>query len=512
MGVTEQRLASFIAEFPTKRIPPEILHLGKRLLLNNIGVALYAANDPAINYLLSVFEEEGGKKRASVIGTGYRTTLLNAALANGFLGHFEDYDDTHLATVIHTASPIFPAAMASAEMLGASGLEMLTAGVLGIEVACRIGLLIVPHFIGTGHQWHITNTCGVFGAAAASARLLGLTQEQIEHALSLAGTQAMGIREVFGSMAKPFHAGKAASNGLIAAMLTKRDFTAISAGSPGILSGPRAFAATFAKGYDLATVTAGLGETWELPNVAIKPHACGQANHALLDSITTLKTKPGVTLEAIESIHGSVRHTAPNIVDRRHPKKGLEGKFSYHHTMTSILMYGNCYPQQFTDAKVNDPRAIAMRDRITVVADESVPKHAAKVVMTLKSGQVYTVLTPHSLGSPENPLSDQQLEDKFRAIAEDVMPKAKVDRLLKALWSLEKVRHMGELAELFVQPVNLHAKKAAKKAAKKPAKKTAKKPAKAGKPAKAKKSATAKKAPKARKPAKKVTKRKAARK
>lgn len=502
MGVTEQKLASFIAEFPANRVPPDILHLGKRLLLNNIAVALYAANDPAINKLLAVFEEEGGKKRASVIGTGVRTTMLNAALANGFLGHFEDYDDTHLATVIHTASPIFPAALASAEVLGASGLEMLTAGVLGIEVACRIGLLIVPHFIGTGHQWHITNTCGVFGAAAASARLLGLSQGQIEHALSLAGTQAMGIREVFGSMAKPFHAGKAASNGLIAAMLTKRDFTAISAGSPGILSGPRAFAATMAKGYDLATVTDKLGENWELPNVAIKPHACGQANHALLDSVATLKARPGVTLDSIESIHGSVRHTAPNIVDRRHPKKGLEGKFSYHHTMTSILMYGNCYPQQFTDAKVNDPRAIAMRDRITVVADESVPKHAAKVVMTLKNGQVYTVLTEHSVGSPENPLSDQQLEDKFRALAEDVMPKANVNRLLKALWSLEKVKSVGELAELFVQPVKLHAKTAVKKAAK---------PVKS---AKASKTAKAKKAVKKplKKPAKKPAGRKTAKK
>ena len=506
MAITEQKLASFIAEFPTSRIPPEILHIGKRLLLNNVGVALYAANDPDINRLLTLFEEEGGKKRASVIGTGVRTTILNAALANGFLGHFEDYDDTHLATVIHTASPIFPAALASGEMLGVSGAAMLTAGVLGIEVACRIGLLIVPHFIGTGHQWHITNTCGVFGAAAASARLLGLTQGQIEHALGLAGTQAMGIREVFGSMAKPFHAGKAASNGLMASMLAKRDFTSISAGSPGILSGPRAFAATFAKGYDLATVTAGLGETWELPNVAIKPHACGQANHALLDSITTLKTRPGVTPDAIESIHGSVYHTAPNIVDRRHPTKGLEGKFSYHHTMTNILLHGNCYPQQFTDAKVNDPRAIALRDRITVVADTSVPKHAAKVTLTLKNGQSYTVLTPHSLGSPENPLSDQQLEDKFRAIAEDVMPKAKVDRILKALWSVEKLRSVGELAELFIQPVNLHAKKSSKKAAKKPAQK----PAKTGKATKASKAAKAKKAV-SRKPAKKPAKRKAAR-
>ncbi len=448
MGTTEQTLAEFIATFPPDRIPPEIMHIGKRLLLNEVGVALYASNDPAIGILMDLFAYEGCNALATVIGLGTRTSPRQAALANGFLGHFEDYDDTHLDTVIHTASPIYPAALASAEAIDAGGDKLLAAGVLGIEVACRLGRLIVPNFREAAGFWHITNTCGVFGAAAASSRLLGLTPQQIEHALGIAGTQAMGLREVFGSMTKPFHAGKAAENGLLAAQLAQRGFTSISAESKGILEGARGFAAVMAEGYDLATLTRGLGEAWELPEIAIKAHACGQANQPLLGSMAQLRTKPGVTPDNIESIHGTVQRMAPGLATRRHPQKGLEGKFSYHHAMACVLVDGHAYPRQFTDARVNDPLIISLRDRITVTEDPSLRRRAAAVSMTLKDGTTHSVTTEFALGTPGNPMSDGQLEDKFRALAGDVLPQKKVDLLVERLWSIESVRSMGELTTL----------------------------------------------------------------
>lgn len=448
MGKTEQALAEFIAEFPADRIPPEIMHIGKRLLLNDLGVALYASKDPAIGILMDLFAYEGCNELATVIGLGIRTSPRQAALANGFLGHFEDYDDTHLDTVIHTASPIFPAALASAEAMDAGGDELLAAGVLGIEVACRLGLLIVPNFREVAGFWHITNTCGVFGAAAASSRLLGLTPTQIEHALGIAGTQAMGLREVFGSMTKPFHAGKAAENGLLAAQLAQRGFTSISAESKGILEGARGFPAVMAQGYDLADLTRGLGETWQLPDIAIKFHACGQANQPLLGSMLELRTRPGVTPDNVEHIDATVGHLAPGLATRRHPKKGLEGKFSYQHGMACVLVDGHAYPKQFTDAKVNDPLIIGLRDRIDVREDLSLPRRAAAVTVTLKDGTTHSVTTEHALGTPGNPLSDGQLEDKFRALAGEVLPREKVDLLVELLWSMEKLGSMDGLTTL----------------------------------------------------------------
>lgn len=448
MGKAEHALAEFIADFPASRIPPEIRHIAKRLWLNTMGVSLFASKDPAIGILQDLFAAEGGHEKATVIGLGLRTNLRNAALANGFLAHFEDYDDTHLPTVIHTASPIYPAALAIAEEVGASGDQLLAAGVLGIEVACRIGNLIVPHFREAASFWHITNTCGVFGAAAAASRLLGLTPAQIEHALGIAGTQAMGFREVFGSMSKPLHAGKAAENGLLAAVLAQRGFTSISAESEGILEGSRGFAAAMAKGYDIAAVTQGLGESWELPKIAIKPHACGQANHSLLDSVAELRTKPGVTPDAIESMHGTVERMAPAIASRRHPEKGLEGKFSYHHGMACILVDGHAFPHQFTDARVNDPLIKGLRDRITVSVDSTLPRFGAAVSARLKTGETYSVVTPSSVGSPKNPLSDARLEEKFRVLAGSVLPNDKVDLLAERIWSLEHVDSIGQLTTL----------------------------------------------------------------
>lgn len=445
MGTTETALATFVAEFPVEDIPPEIMHIGKRLLLNEVAVALYASKDPAVGILMDLFASEGGKRLATVIGLGTRVGPRQAALANGFLGHFEDYDDTHLDTVIHTASPIYPAALAAAELAGAGGDRLLAAGVIGIEVACRIGRLIVPHFREAAGFWHITNTCGVFGAAAAAARLLGLAPPQIEHALALAGTQAMGLREVFGSMAKPYHAGKAAENGLTAALLTQRGFTSISAESKGILEGNRGFPAVMAQGYDLATVTAGLGETWELPEIAIKYHACGQANQPLLGSMSELRKIPGVNPETVEHVDARVGHMAPGLATRRHPEKGLEGKFSYQHAMACVLVDGHAFPSQFTDEKVNDPLIVALRDRIDVSEDISLPRRAAALTMTLKDGSTHSVTTEHALGTPGNPLSDEQLEGKFRALAGEVLPADKVDLLAERIWSVERLETMGEL-------------------------------------------------------------------
>ena len=453
MGATEEKLSQFIAAYPLDHIPPEILDMGKRLLMSHLAVAIYSSQDPALTILLDLFEEEGGRRRASILGTGIRTNLLNAALANGFLGHLEDFDDTHLATSIHAGSAILPAALALGESLGLHGRKFLAAGVIGIEVACRIGNTIYPHAREAAEIWHRTSFFGVFGAAAAAARLLGLTPAQIEHALGIAGSQVQGLQETFGSMTKPLQAGRAAQNGLFAALLAQRGLTSITAESLGILEGDRGLATAMAHGYDITNVTKDLGDRWHLPEIAIKPHACGQANHTLIDSMLALREMPGVEAGAVTKVDAKLGQTVGPIATRRHPEKGLEGKFSYQHGMSVALVFGNAYPQQFTDAKVNDPTIKGLRDRIDVIEDRSLPRRTAVVTMTLEDGRSYTVRTDHSAGTPGNPMTADQIEAKFRTLASDVLPEENVDRATKLLWSLERVRSVRRLAGL-LSPVN----------------------------------------------------------
>ncbi len=298
MGATED-VARFVVSWPTDKIPDDIMHFGNRCLVNYFSVALLASRDSSLDILLEHFREEGGNPRATVIGRGGKTTLGNAALANGYLGHLEDYDDTHIPLDyrdnIHPSSPIFPAPIAAAESLGASGRDVLAAGVLGIEIALRLGLVIGGAPRDGTAAWHITSTCGVIGAAAAAGRILQLTPEQMTYALGIAATQASGLGEVFGSMCKPFHAGRAAQSGLLAAQLAKRGFTS----SNRTLEGQRGFIPAMADGYDLGLLVDRLGQDWEIPRVGLKPYACGAGNHALIDAMISVRQKDGVTLDNV---------------------------------------------------------------------------------------------------------------------------------------------------------------------------------------------------------------------
>lgn len=441
MGATEE-LARFIIETSAEQVPHSIFHEGKRCFINYLAVALYAARDPSLDILLDVFRAEGGRRHASVVGAGTRTTLQNAALANGYLGHLEDYDDTHFPTVIHPSSPTLPAALAIGEYLAASGRDVLVAAILGMEVCCRVGLAIHPAHYDAG--WHITGTCGVFGSVASAGRLLGLDTPHMVHALGIAGTQASGVREVFGSMTKPFHPGRAAQSGVLAALLAQRGFTSTTA----ILEGRRGFAAVLSSRHDLAKATAGLGRDWELRTNALKPYACGVVNHPLIDAMIALRSREGVTPEAVASITARVHPLVLELVNRQHPRVGLEGKFSFHHSMAVALVDGAAFPAQYTDARVVDPRITAVRERISATADPSLAQDATQIALVLKDGRSYTEAVTHATGAPENPMTDAQLEAKFRALAGDVLPGRRANRLLALLWDMDKVTDVRGLVAL----------------------------------------------------------------
>jgi len=443
VGATERQLAGFVKTFPTDEISPEIMHVAKRCLMNHCAVALYGSRDPSVNVLLDLFADQGGNPQATVIGRRERLSQLDAALVNGYSGHVEDYDDTH-PTVIHPSSPIFPSPLAVSERQTTTGKDLLAAYVLGVEVACRVGNLLVAHFREGADFWHITNTCGVLGAASAAGRLLGLSERQLVWTLAVAGTQASGVREVFGSDCKPFHAGRAAHNGLLAAMLVQRGFT----GTDNIFTGPRGFLGAMAKDYDLGEITRDLGSHWELPANGLKPYACGAGNHAFIDAALALRRKPGVRPESIQHIHGSLRQFAPNLVRHQHPVSALDTKFSYFHAIAVALVDGEALPQQFNDEKAKDSVIHSIRDKITVSEDPSLPRRTAVVAMTLTDGTTYTERIDHPTGTAENPLSDGQVEEKFRGLAGTVLPPDRVERATQLLWDFEKVSDVLEVLSL----------------------------------------------------------------
>ncbi len=436
-------LAHFAAETPAARIPGDVLHQGKRCIINAIAVALHATHDPALQMLLNVLMVEGGAKHASVLGGTFKTSLQNAALANGLLIHLDDFDDTFFPTVLHPSAPTIPAALALAEQGQRSGQDFLVASILGLEAACRAALAIqgVRH----GAVWHMTGTAGVFGSAVAAGRLLALDTDTMARALSLAGTQASGLRETFGTMTKAFHPARAAQSGVLAALLAQQGFTSAST----IIEGRHGFIAAFAPNDgDAACITDGLLERWEVMNNAPKPYASAILSHPLIDVMLALRRKPGVSPDQVAGIRGRVNPLTIKLESRPDPKTGLEGRLSFQHAMTVALVDGACFPAQFTDERVRDPLVVEVRSKIAVEADASIAQDQCELTLTLNDGRTYTERVAHATGSPDNPVSDARLDRKFRELAGSVLPKARVKRLLATLWQLEQVADVGEIIRL----------------------------------------------------------------
>ena len=452
------RLAQFAADTPASQIPDAVLHQGKRCVINMLAVALHATQDPALQMVLKVFRAEGAAKRASVIGDGLRTNLQNAAFANGLLAHLDDYDDTFFPTVLHPSAPTIPVALALAEHGQRSGRDFLVASLLGLEATCRVALAIQN--MRHGAVWHMTGTAGVFGGAAAAGRLLGMNAEQMAVTLGLAGTQASGLRETFGTMTKAFHPARAAQSGLLAALLVQQGFT--SAGT--ILEGRHGFAAAFAPNdTDFNAITDGLGEQWQVMNNAPKPYASAILSHPLVDAMLALRRRPGVAPERITRIHARVNPLAIKLESRPEPATGLEGRLSFQHAMTVALVDGACLPAQFTDERVDDPVVAGLRRRIEVEGDPAIAQDQCEVTLTLADGSVQVERVAHATGSPDNPVTDAQLNTKFLGLAGSVLPKARAKRLLDTLWALERVEDMATVVALCRLPARSsrvqHAKK-----------------------------------------------------
>jgi len=432
-----------IAEFAVKTnfedLPGDVVHEAKRDIINVLAVSLYSARDPSLQYLISMFNDEGARPRATIWGANARSNLANAALANGYTAHLEDYDDTHFPTVAHPTAPTLPAAFAIAEDRSASGRDLISAVALGVETVCRTSLASHPWHYDLG--WHITGTMGVFGGAIAAAKMLGLDVDQTVAALGAAGTQAAGVREAFGTMTKPMHPGRAAQAGVVSALLAQKGFTAATT----ILEGRRGVMEVMSTQHDLSRLTDGLGQRWEIFNNGLKPYSCGVVSHPAIDAAIAIHAQEGFDPNAVESIEADVHHLVPELMGRMEPDVGLAGKFSCAHCISVGLVDGAAYPAQFTDAKVADPQLTDLRRKVKFNVVDGMGEDQVELRVTLKDGSVLTERVEHATGSPENPMSDQRLEEKFMTLASETLGETDAWNLLTRLWRLEEASNVAGL-------------------------------------------------------------------
>jgi 2-methylcitrate dehydratase PrpD len=432
-------LARFVATHPSRGWGDEVDREAHRTLLNWVGCAVGAARHESVQAALAAVAMLQPAAQATVLGRPDKVDMASAALLNGISSHTFDFDDTHLKTIIHPAGPVASAVLALAEVIGASGRAIIDSLVLGIDVACRVGNMMYPEHYDRG--WHITGSTGMLGAAAGCARLLGLDEQQTAMALGIAASQPVGVREQFGTMTKPFHPGGAARAGLMSALLAKNGFTA----SPRAIEAPRGFAQTVSTKNDWKEITDELGSRFEISFNTYKPFACGIVIHPTIDAATQLRDK-GVRAEDVERIELRVHSLVLELTGRKEPKDGLEGKFSVYHGFASGLVFGRAGEHEFADEIVSRPDLVELRQKVVATVDDAIDEAAADVTAVLKDGRTEKVFVEHAIGSLERPLSDAQLEAKFRDLAEPVIGRQQAGRLIDACRRLGEAPDVGMLA------------------------------------------------------------------
>ncbi len=452
-------VAEWVAAAQFSDIPPDVVELGKKSILDGLGLALsgsVAATGGLVRrYLNSLGPLKGP---ATVIGSDLKCPARFAAFANGVGMHADDYDDTQLAVakdrvyglLTHPTAPCLPAALAGAESAALPGRELTLAYHLGVEVECKIAEAIAPRHYEDG--FHTTGTCGPFAAAAAMAKLGGLKAERIAQVLGIAASQSSGLRENFGTMTKPFQAGHAAECGVVAA-----DFGAIGwTAADNILEAPRGFFQAAGGGYDPGAILNKLGHPWTFasPGVSIKPFPSGSLTHPGMTLMRRLIREKGIRAGQVESVDVGTNRNMPNALIHHQPKNALQAKFSMEFCMAALLLYGSAGLTQFTDEVVNRPEVQALIRRVHFGVNAEAERAGYNKMTTiidihLKDGRTVSGRADFGKGSPADPMTYDEVAEKFLDCARFARwPRDKAARIVEMVRKLEDLPDVSALTAL----------------------------------------------------------------
>jgi 2-methylcitrate dehydratase PrpD len=455
----DKKIAEVLAEFTVRQkyegLPKETIEKVKHYVIDVIGCIVGASQEQQARVLIEVMKKEGGNPHSSVFAHGFKTSSINAAMINGTMGHTFDFDDDHREGTMHPSVAVFPAVFALGEKLGAGGKDLMRAFILGLEVMIRLG----ESFLGKSYfqGFHPTGTCGVFGAAAGCALLLGLDVKQTKYALGLAGSFAAGTIECTGEGAwqKPLQAGHPAMSGVLAAFLAEKNFI----GTGTIFDGPsgviRAF--SFKDQYDYGRITENLGRKWEMMDTSIKVHACCRFSAPVVDCALDLY-RQGVRAKDVKGIVAKVcNFTIQNLCYPRerklHPVTHVDAQFSLPYAIAVAICKNRAGVDEFKKEALGDPEVLSLAERVTWELDPEAeamyPKaYPATLVATLHDGRTFESHVDYPKGDPENPASLEDIVNKFHSLTERLFDQKKREKIIERVKKLEEVKNIAQIADL----------------------------------------------------------------
>ena len=442
-GLTRS-LAEQASALQPEDIPQTVRTWARQCVLDYLACGIAGASDELVTILLAEMQEQGGNETATVLGHATRLPVATAAIVNGAAAHALDFDDVNLAMPGHPSVAILPALLALAEERGSSGADVLTAFVAGYELQCRIGRTIAPgHYDGLG--FHATATVGSFGAAAACAHLLRLDPDRFATALGIAGTQAAGLKSMFGTMCKPLHAGKAAYHGLIAAKLAARGFTA----RTDVIECGQGFARTHSPDFNPERAFETPPGGWWIANNLFKYHASCYMTHAAIESANKLRHQRGFTPDQVERIDVRLEEASDRICNIPAPRTGLEAKFSLRLT-TAMGLAGvdTSRLSTYSEAVAADPVLVGLRDKVSLDFRTGIPNTFTEIALSLRDGTILTA--HHDSGVPAADVAHQgtRLDAKFAALVDPVLGTDKTARLIADLGRLDQLDEIQGLLAL----------------------------------------------------------------
>jgi len=447
MSATDS-LVAFITSTEHDDVPDEAVEAAKRAIIDVVGVGVYGSQHDIGDKIGSYVARTFGGDEATVFGSD-TASPAGAALANGTVAHAIDYDDTFESIVIHPSAPVFSAALAVAESEGATGRDLLTGYLVGVETAFRIGHSTYPaHYV---NGWHATGTIGTFGAAAGAGSVLDLPAEETRHALAVAASSSSALKKNFGSMTKPLHAGHAAHMGVQAAFLAASGFT----GDREILDGEMGYGAVMTSGgeYDPSAVTDDFGEEWAIQDVGFKPYPSGVISHAAMDAMAALVDTHDLEPADVESITVTLDEAAEEMLIHSHPEDELQAKFSIEFCLAAVLREGTPGVAEFTDGYVTAPET---KEAIQKVNREFEPNlfggefagYGARVVVKLADGRTLEAEERRAPGSPSNPISEERLAEKFRDCVGPVLSDDDAETLREMIHRLDEEGTLDDFLDI----------------------------------------------------------------